>query len=258
MHALCSRCGKYLCRNCGLPIHGLNFCEPCLEDVDLLTLRKEEAAILLNATRQTNSKEEAAPSAPQTLRELPQALKNMAFNGPIFFTIAAKTPFWLSFILAFLAVAPNTLVIVLNKSAQQILDTLTQQIQSDPQLIQYAEWVQSHSTGILVMTALTAAAIQVLVLDLLYHLSIRIFTKTQLSFRESSSLLHFCLTPLIFAAIGTYFDIPILQFLALGLMIIQTTTATRIATKCTLLQGLLAMIVFIVFINLLGTLGIVS
>lgn len=242
--ALCASCGKYLCADCGFVINARNYCEHCTFESPEVG-HEIEARVNLIAETNPQILNPEIP-APQTIAELPNAVLRMFTQGPSFFLSISKTPFWLSFVLGFLALAPNTIA--------STLKFVNHPPVIKPELAPYIETLQGLSTPGLIGLATFAAFFQVLLLDLAYFLSVRGFTNTTANFKESSSVLHFCLVPLVLTIAATISGFELIAFIALAIMIIQCSTATRIFTRANFWQGLLAMLSFIFLISLAGLL----
>lgn len=237
--ALCASCGKYLCADCGLVINARNYCESCTFESPEVGHEIEARVSLIAETNPQILN--PMPEPPKRISDLPNAVLSMFTKGPSFFLSVSKTPFWLSFSLAFLAIAPNTIASTLSfvKTPPSIKTDLTP----------YIETLQGLSTPGLIGLASVVALLQILLLDLAYFLSVRAFTNTTANFKESSSVLHFCLVPLVLTVLATVSDFKFIAFLALGIMIIQCSTATRIFTRASFWQGLLAMLSFIFLVS---------
>lgn len=248
---LCAKCGAKLCENCAVLLDGRRYCEACMADDDGL-LKAYEREVFC-------PKEDVAAvvcEAPQRWSQVPQALLNMVKDSGIFFRTAAKTPLWISFILAFVALLPNSLILYL-KNLSAILANLRESRQFDPSLIESIDQFVNHaSNASLVGIAVLATVFKIILLDLAIVVSVRVCVRSRQTWREICSAFHYCLLPFIFAAVGSWFEWPLVNFMALGLMIIQTSTAVRAATNCTLFQGLLAMLSFIFLTTLSGILAV--
>ena len=246
---VCAKCGALLCKHCYLDAGGRRYCESCLLQDNALRETLERELI-----RETRAK--AMPpltlEAPQTWKQIPGALLNMLKDSVIFFRSAYKTPFRLSFLPAFLALLPNAIVIYVLK-IHDIVARLAQTPQIDPTLAQtMTDVVSQASSSTLILTAIIATILKILLFDFSLFICTRICTASKLTWAQISSTMHFCLLPLIITPFAAYFEVSFVGFLALALVIIQTSTAIRSATSCSIFQGFFTMLGFIVLTTLLN------
>ena len=104
----------------------------------------------------------------------------------------------------------------------------------------------------LILTAIIATILKILLFDFSLFICTRICTASKLTWAQISSTMHFCLLPLIITPFAAYFEVSFVGFLALALVIIQTSTAIRSATSCSIFQGFFTMLGFIVLTTLLN------
>ena len=253
---------------------GRRYCESCIFDDEQLrkSLIYEQAIPRLIQT----AIQRQSIKAPQTFSELPVAMINLYKDGSLFFAAAKDTPFKVSFPVAFLALLPNTIAVSIKNFYQlfvntQDADTFLQTViqrntylsnlspADAEQVKNFYETVQSIGhvpiiTG-LVITSIVATIIKVLLLDLVFWGCIRAFTQKAFSYKEASSILHFCLIPLLLCVFATIFDLEIIYYGAFIIMLLQATAASRISTQCTFLQGTGIMILFVTFSTIFGLFG---
>lgn len=229
---------KFLCPDCLVVDDGFN---------ELISSDKP-----LSEAEQSHAKNAIAiPEAPKTVRELPHALHEMFSKGPLFYKTALNTPFPVSYLVAFLALLPSTVlnaVLRLPKLAEVNPDYAAQM---DPAVL---EMIKSFSIPTLIFIGILATAIQVLLLDAIYFVCVRAFSSNKLTWNQTSSTLHYCLTPLLLSVIGIIAEMEIIYLIALVVMVIKTTTATMITTQSTFLKGFLIMFMFIGFVLMLHVL----
>ncbi len=246
--ALCAHCGKFLCRDCGFVMGSKFLCPDCLVADegfnDLISSDKP-----LSEAEQSHAKNAISiPEAPRTIRELPHALHEMFSKGPLFYKTALNTPFYVSYVIAFLALMPSTVlnaVLRLPKLAEVNPDYAAQ---LDPAML---EMVKSFNIPTLVFIGIVATAMQVFLLDAIYFVCVRAFSNTKLTWNQTSSTLHYCLTPLLLSVIAIIADMEIIFMIALVVMVIKTTTATMITTQSSFFKGFLIMFMFIGFVLML-------
>ncbi len=245
---LCAKCGKYLCSNCALALSGRRYCESCLMNDD--GLRETFEREFFTPRIVIPQKEDPTCNAPVHIKEFPGAILNMIKDSNIFFKTAKDASFPLSFVMACIALVPTNIYNTLYK--------LGERPPKEEPFKQLYEYIQQLPTSVLVANAIFATFIQVLILDLAFFVSLRVFARSQMSYTQAGSLMHFCILPMIFGIIGVFFANPAIQqlipMLAMCLMIIQTITAMRSATQCTLMQSFGAMISFILLASLSGAL----
>lgn len=246
--ALCAHCGKFLCRDCGFVIGTKYLCPDCLiadEQFNDMILNHKP----VQEKGQSHAKNAIAiPEAPKTLRELPRALHEMLTKGPLFYKAALHTPFWISFVVAYFSLLPSTLLSVVLKLPNLAETNPEYAARLDPQTL---EILQSANMPTLVLIGLFATAFQVLLLDVVYYFCIRAFSRIPLTWNQTSSTLHYCLTPLLFFTVAILADMHVIYIIALAVMGIKTTAATMITTQSSLLKGLLILFVFISFVVML-------
>ncbi|MBQ1265993.1 MAG: hypothetical protein IIY06_04400 [Proteobacteria bacterium] len=246
--ALCAHCGKYLCRECGFVMDSKFLCPDCLildESFNAL-LSSDSATSEANCSHAKNAI--TIPEPPKTLKELPHAFHEMYVRGPLFFKTALNTPFGVSFVVAFLSLLPTmifTVLVYLPKIEEKAPEYAAH---LDPAML---EMMKSLNTPTLIFISVLAAALQVLLLDCIYYACVRAFSKTRLTWSQTSSTLHFCLTPLVLCVIAGIAEMEIIYFIALVVMVIKTTAATMITTQSSFLNGLLIMFLFISFVLML-------
>jgi hypothetical protein len=239
-YCLCAKCGALLCSSCSLQIGGRRYCETCLfQDENLYEKFESE---LISIPQETTK----SFAAPQKVSQLPKAIANMVSDSVTFFKTAKNSSFALTFCAAAIALIPNAIVLVTVRR-----DALLPQTE---QFKPFADFIGQLNTPTLIGAAIVTIPIQILLLDFVFDTCLRIIAKSQMSFRESASTLHFCILPLVFSVFGTWFDLQFITFCALCFMIILATTAIRVTTNCNLLRGVLANIAFIFFSTLLGIL----
>ena len=237
----CVKCGSMMCSDCEMTIGGRRYCESCVRNDDALCAMLQ-AEIL--HPRMPQPKQEMP--APQSLKDIPLAVKNLITDATMFFRTAKDAPLPLTLLIAYISVLPNTIY--------QFAFKLGELIPKDAQYDLVRELLGQLNTQTLVGMAFISSAMQIVLLDLLFWACIRVFTASKMTFAQAGSTLNFCLMPLIFSIFGSAFELPIVSFMALGLMIISATTATRASTNCSLLQGMGVMLSFIIFSSMTGIL----
>ena len=238
---MCAKCGAMLCQNCCIPIGGRQFCENCLIQDDSLIASYEKEII----RPRLHPNDAAVCTAPMRIADIPRAILNMLKDSAVFFRTAKAASFPLTFGMAFCAMLPNAVC----RFVFRLEETLPKETFKE-----FGPIIQTMPDYVLAFLAVIMTAMQILLLDLLLFGCIRIFTHSPMTFTETGSVLHFCLLPLFFTVFATYYEVPVVAVCALVLMIVQTTTAARVATECTTLQGLGVMLSFIFASTLLGIL----
>lgn len=240
-YTLCAKCGTVLCRRCTIQIAGFHYCEECALQDD--GIRETLEAEVLGKNKSNHTPQLAAP---KNIQDLPHAFIDLLLNSNDFFKSAKNSPFPLSYAVAALCLIPNAIV--------QILFHRDKFIPDSEQFKPLVEQLNAMPDSTLVTLAILTSLIQILLLDAIFFLCLRTFAHSHMTFKETASTMHYCLVPLFFAVFGAWFDLPMISFVALGFMIILTTTATRASTDCTLLQGIGAMLSFIFITTLAGIL----
>lgn len=223
---------------------------PCVEQDDalILTLQNE----VFHPAEKAENAAESLPAAPQRLSDIPQGLLRMTMDSASFFQTAYKSPFLLTMFLAFVALVPSKLGEAMR--IEELYASVEKMAEQNP--------VLAESYKILMETPLEArfaggcitAIIQILLLDLLLFACIRGVSHSKLTFKEVGSTLHYSMIPLLLTGIGTIYDVPVVSFIGLCLMIITLTTAVRVSTKCSFGQGIAIMLIFIFLTNITGLL----
>jgi len=257
--ALCARCGKYLCHECSVVIESRSLCQDCLgeDEVFKSLLDGDKPTYAQTQSRADNAL--AIPKAAKSIRELPHAYHAMIKTGPLFYKTVTETPFYVSFIAAFLAFIPTTLYLVIAKLPSKIpeisqiyTETLSKSLGNEAaqQLVQQMSQ-QYASMGLVeqILLASFVAAMQILMLDAAYYISLRLIAGSKLTFAQSSSALHFCLTPFILLFLTAVWDYKIVGFVAFIIVTLKATTAMRITTQCSFLRGIFAMLAFIILMQ---------
>lgn len=245
---MCAKCGAMLCNDCNFVVGNRRYCESCLVNDDNLrqTLERE-----LFKDVQLQRATIVEYDGPQTWAEVPKSLLYMLKDSAIFFRGAYKTPLKISLPLAFLALLPNSIVIFVFKY-DAILSQLSQSKEVDSAWVKsVTEAMESASLGTMIAAAVLTTFIKLFLLDTCLYASTKFFTRTKMAWRQICALLHFSLISYgLLIAIGTWFESQFIQYVALALMIINTSTGVRSATRCTLFQGLGAMLTFIILATL--------
>lgn len=233
---LCAKCGNKLCRSCCVPIVGRRYCINCVVQDD--NLRAAYDREMLRPRIFQAALEIQSVKAPQKLTDLPDGLRNMLTKTTIFFINARKSPFKLTFPMAMVALAPNSVVSLLYH-----LDTVVPQTEQYKQLYETLSAMPEYGR---VAVALISTALQILLIDLVFFICAKAFTSSNMTYREAGSVMHYCLLPLVFSLFGTVFELPVISFISVILMIMLTTTASRASTQSTFFQSFGMMITFIV------------
>lgn len=220
-----------------MTVSGRRYCETCLIEDDGLRVSFEEQ--FFKSRQKTAEEEEQIEwKAPKTIREIPVAILNMMSDSQRFFKTAKDSSFVATFIMAFIALLPQGIYLYL----AQLKELIPQQ----PEQFQpYLEPLTNLPDMALVLIACFMTLIRLLILDILYFICIRIFTKSQLNFKQTASVLHFCLCPMLLCVLGQMAHSDIITIIPACLMVIYATTATRVSTQCTTLQGMGAMLSFL-------------
>ena len=255
-YCICVKCGDLLCPDCNFLINGRRYCESCtLQDEQLVRAYQRE--ILRPKIIQT-AMELQACRPPKHISDLPRAFSNMIRQGPVFFATAKDSSFHLTYYLAALAMIPSTIVQLVfrfDEVFQRFETEIGKNGQMTDQLKASLDMLREMPVSTRILVAILSTLVQILLLDLMYWACIRAFTSDKMKFTQAGSLLHFCLLPLFFMTFGGYFDLPIVSFIALALMIIQATTAVRASTRCSFMQGMGVMLTFIMLATLSGILS---
>ena len=237
---LCVKCGNMLCSDCSVTIVGRRYCTNCvMQDNDLCMAYERE---ILRPKIFQAAVEIQSVKAPQKITELPTALKNMVSKTTIFFINAKKSPFKLTYPLAFLALVPNAIVSLVFFPDKTF-----------PQTDQYKEVYEKileMSTVGRIGIACVSTVIQILLLDLIFFACIRFFTNSQMTYKQAGTVLHFCMLPLVFSVFGLVFDMQVISFISVVFMIMLTTTASRASTQSTFFQSFGLMLTFIIMSTL--------
>lgn len=247
---LCAKCGSLLCDSCCMLVGGRHYCMPCIEHDDALMMTLE-SEVFHPSEKAEESKETVCP-APQRLSEIPRGLLSMCMDSSTFFKTAFESPFALTFFLALIAVVPTKIGEAMR--VEEMRATAEKLFSDVPALMQSYEILVETPVGMRCAGGCISAVIQILLLDLLLFACIRGISHCKLSFGQVGSLLHYCMFPLILAGIGTIYNVPVVSFVGLCLMIVILTTAVRVSTKCSFGQGVLIMLIFILMSNITGLL----
>ena len=247
---ICVKCGNHLCKDCGLLINGRRYCEPCLMQDEQLQMTYYQELIRPKIVQTAMEIQQCQP--PRHISEIPRALVNMVRQNAVFFVTAKDSSFALTFYLAALALLPMELVRVIvyqDKYIEQ-MGQVAGQMGYAPQDVQaMVEQLTAMPTSTYVLGAILAVLLRVLFIDLVYWICMRVFTPTKMKYTQAGALINFCLLPLVVASIGAYFESQFVIFVAMALMVIQATTATRVSTQCSLLQGIGVMVSFIIIFS---------
>ena len=244
-YCLCAKCGNLLCERCHMVTAGRCYCEQCLIEDDALRASFESEFFAPSVEQELEQKEDTW-KAPQTLAEIPIAILNMMSDNYRFFKIAKESSFLATFMMAFIALLPHSVYIYLQ------LDTY---IKLFPETIQsMLQGMLSLPAWVLFLAACGSTLMRIVMLDIAYFVCARFFTQSSITFPQASSVVHFCLLPLMFSVFAAIFEVPWLQYIFLGLMIMQLTTATRVSLKCTMGQGMGVMLCFILLTSMAGIL----
>ncbi len=244
-YCLCAKCGSFICESCCNYVGGRRYCENCLIQDDGL-IETFEAELTKSRTKPESERPTATSTAPQKISDLPRAFLNICADSMTFFKTAKDSPFPMTYILAVIAILPaNILMLLLH------YEDLYKGLENGSQFI---EFMKQMPIAFRCTSAVLASLFQILLLDLAFFACIRAISHAKLSFKESSSVFHYCTLPLLFAGIGTAYDIPVISFIGLCLMILMLTTAVRASTNCSFLQGTGIMLLFILISTFTGLL----
>lgn len=244
-YCLCAKCGSFICENCCNYVGGRRYCENCLIQDDGL-IKTFEDEITKSRSKTTPESAGAVQAAPQKVSDLPRAFLNICADSMTFFKTAKDSPFFMTYIIAVLAILPaNILTLLLH------YEELYKGLENGSQFI---EIMKQMPLEMRCASALLASLFQILLLDLIFFACIRGISHAKMSFKETSSVFHYCTLPLLLTGVGTAYDIPVISFIGLCLMILMLTTAVRSSTKCTFLQGTGIMLLFILISTLTGLL----
>ena len=243
---MCAKCGAMLCDDCNIVVGSRRYCEACLVADDNLRMTLERE--IFKEVQKQRKTVVVDYDGPQKWSEVPTALVTMLKDSAIFFKGAYKTPFSISFPIALLALLPNALIMLLYKH-DVIVSRLSQASSgaNGANAQQLADAFNAATPATLCLSAVLATVFQILILDGCLFCSVRLFTRARLKWPQICALLHFSLIPFGLIAFASLFDVEIIRYIALGLMIINTSTAVRSATNCSFWQGMGAMLSFIFF-----------
>ena len=254
---MCAKCGLMLCEDCSFVVGTRRYCESCLlSDNNLI----QDFQYMISRQLQIGKVATVVDyDGPQKWSEVPSALLNMLKDSDIFFRGAYKTPYWITFPVAFLALLPNafiTYVVKLDdivvRYASEYQATQNADVERVLENLQMLQSMQAENPAVMYAAAVFAPLFQILVLDACLFAALRIFTRKRLSWSQASALVNFSIIPFGLAAFATWFNAPFVYYVALGLMIINISTAVRSATKCTFMQGLGVMLSFVFVVTLAG------
>ena len=221
-----------------MTVSGRRYCETCLIEDDGLRASFEEQ-FFKSRQKPAEEEEQIEWKAPKNIREIPVAILNMMSDSQRFFKTAKDSSFVATFIMAFIALLPQGIYLYL----AQLKELIPQQ----PEQFQpYLEQISNFSDISLIGIACAVTLIRLLFLDFIYFICTRIFTQGKLSFKQTASVLHFCLCPLLLCVLGQMAHADIITIIPACLMVIYATTATRVATQCNTLQGMGAMLSFLI------------
>ncbi len=246
---LCAKCGSFLCDTCCMQVSGRHYCMTCMEHDDALMMALEKE--VFHTARKTKS-QDTLPNAPQKMKDIPKAIWSMCTNSSAFFATAKDSPFGLTFLLALIAVIPNKIGEAVR--IEEMRPALAEKFEKMPEVMQSFDVLCQTPVEMRCAGACISAVIQVVLLDLLLFACVRGIAHSRMTFRETGTILHYCLLPLIFTGIGTFYNIPVVSFVALCLMIVILTTAVRVSSRCTFFQGVGIMLIFIFLTNITGLL----
>ncbi len=253
--ALCARCGKCLCHECSIVIESRSLCQDCLgeDDVFKSLLESDKPTYAQTQARADNAL--TIPKPAKSIRDLPRAYHDMMKSGPLFYKTVTEVPFSVSFVIAFLAFIPTTLYNTIVKMSQiaersvELTEALSKSLGNEmsQQIVQdMTQRLTSMGLVEQILLASIAAVMQILMLDAAYYLSLRLIAGAKLTFAQSSSALHFCLTPFVLLFLTAVWDYKVVAFIAFVIVTLKATTAMRITTQCSFLRGILAMLGFII------------
>lgn len=245
-YCLCAKCGSFMCENCCSYVGGRRYCETCLIQDDGL-IETFEAEITQSHAKSEPEQSIATSNAPQKITDLPRAFLNLCSDSVTFFRTAKDSPFPLTYVLAVIAILPANVFMLLFH-----YEDMFKGLENGAMFI---EIMKQMPIAFRCASATLTSLFQILLLDLVFFACIRGISHAKMSFKESSSVFHYCTLPLLFAGIGTAYDIPVISFIGLCLMVVLLTTAVRSSTKCTFLQGTGIMLLFILIGSLTGLLN---
>lgn len=237
-YCLCAKCGKTICEKCQIVITGRRYCEACLRQDDNLRLAFEKEFFIQNLKAIESNNE--TWKAPQKISELPAAILNMMSDNYRFFKIAKDSSFGLTFLMAYIIFLPQVMYLIQSEAYKTLSKDEA-----------YLQIIDSMSQEAIIALLLASPALQILLFDLIYFSAVRFFAKSDITFKQTSSVMHFCLLPLLFTPLALIFNMELISIICICLMIVLATTATRAATQCTLLQGMGIMLTFIFITNAL-------
>lgn len=233
---LCTKCGDLLCEKCSIQIRGRRYCMDCVVDDDSLREDCFEESVIMPVISTVQ------PDVPKKISDIPRAIVNMFRNSYFFFAGAKDSPFWLTFLLAFIASVPAIMVqyMVRLDAILKVYDESTL-----PYVKQVGASLKDMNMWQLAGIASMGAVFRILIFDLLFFICLRLFSRSELKFKQAASALHFCMVPMIIATVGIALDQLWVTMTAEVLMIILATSASRAITKCSFWQGMGAMLLFI-------------
>lgn len=247
---MCAKCGAMLCEDCSLVVGSRRYCESCLVSDDKLI---KDFQFMLNRQLQLGKIATIVDyDGPQKWSEVPSALLNMLKDSDIFFRGAYKTPYAISFPIAYLALLPNSLITYVVKfdeiASRYMAEFQSSQNADVMQVVENFQMflsMQSSMPAAVYGVALLMPVIQILVLDVCLYVSLRLFTRRRFTFSQAGALVNFSLIPFGLTAVATWFSAPLIYYVALGLMIVNLSSAVRSSTNCTFMQGLGVMLLFV-------------
>ena len=239
---LCTKCGDLLCEKCSIQIRGRRYCFDCVAQDDMLREDCFEESVIMPVISTIQ------PDVPKRISDLPRAILNMFRNSYFFFAGAKDSPFWLTFLLAFVASVPAIMVQYMVKldAILKVYDESTL-----PYVKQAGAWLKDMNMWQLAGIAAVGTVFRILIFDLLFFICLRLFSRNELKFGQAASALHFCMVPMIVATVGIALDQLWVTMTAEVLMIVLATSATRAVTKCSFWQGMGAMFLFILMTSFL-------
>ena len=247
--ALCARCGKLLCHSCSSVVESRSLCSDCIQDDDAFRALLENDTPTYAQTQARADNAFAVPEAAKSVKDLPKAVRNQIRTGPLFYKTVMDTPFWVSFIVAFVAFLPTSLYnAILNLTSEESLKQtekmLTSAFPADV-AAQTLESIKNLSILERIGMGLVSTAMIVLLLDCFFYFSMKFVIRADFRFVQTSSALHFCMLPILFMIFQAAWGWSILGWLGIILATLNTTTAMHVTTKCSFLRGLFGMLVFI-------------
>ena len=251
---LCVKCGDYLCKDCGCLINGRRYCDQCLAQDEQLLMAYQSELLRPRLIQAAMEIQQCQP--PHRFSELPRALGNMLRQNTAFYVTAKDSSYALTFYLAAIALLPVTILQNLmyrDEKVAQISQIMNSSGYSATEVQTMTEQLTAMPDSTIVLIAILATLLNVLLVDLVYWICLRVFTPSPIRFTQAGAVINFCMLPLIFATFVVYYDLPaFFNFLPIALMIIQATTATRVSTQCTLFQGIGVMVTFIIIFTKLS------